>query len=329
MAQTGTVKVFREDKGFGFIAPSDGGSDVFVHIKECNGAEKLFKGDKVSFDTQWNDRKGKMQAMNCTVVKAGTVRIPAHGGLPDMTVLLTSDEVEAAAFIEGWQGTHHFGLDLEQRPVFKKGDYSRAALLQICAGPWVLIFDLKAIRNRTLKPLPDALQNFLENENHIFYGQGLSKDLARLAFEFDCVANGIDFGQGKAWQDKCGGTLVVCANRVLETSVTQSRKLHMTNWDRRPLSEKEVQCAAEDAYLSWALAEHFIKLEPPRKEWMVTRAEIYRKGETARTSGNCVPVSVHDWSAVEQEAAAEEAAAKKAMKEAAKAESQEVVEDNH
>merc|ERR1712226_1083787 len=71
MSATGTVKKFMEDKGFGFITPDDGGDDLFIHIKQCNGAESLSEGDKVSYDAEWNDRKGKMAAANCTVTSGG------------------------------------------------------------------------------------------------------------------------------------------------------------------------------------------------------------------------------------------------------------------
>ena len=71
MSLTGTVKKFMEDKGFGFITPDDGGDDVFIHIKQCNGAESLSEGDKVTFDNEWNDRKGKYGGVNCTVVGGG------------------------------------------------------------------------------------------------------------------------------------------------------------------------------------------------------------------------------------------------------------------
>merc|ERR1712216_785350 len=65
MSQTGTVKKFFEDKGFGSITGNDG-EDFFIHVKELNGAESLTIGDTVSFDTKWDDRKGKYQACNCT-----------------------------------------------------------------------------------------------------------------------------------------------------------------------------------------------------------------------------------------------------------------------
>lgn len=59
---TGTVKFFNTQKGFGFIAPSDGSRDVFVHISavERAGLGTLTEGQKVSFSVV-NDR-GKSAA---------------------------------------------------------------------------------------------------------------------------------------------------------------------------------------------------------------------------------------------------------------------------
>jgi CspA family cold shock protein len=51
---TGTVKWFNESKGFGFIAPSDGSADVFVHFSaiEGSGFKTLAEGQQVSFETE-------------------------------------------------------------------------------------------------------------------------------------------------------------------------------------------------------------------------------------------------------------------------------------
>jgi cold shock protein len=61
---TGTVKWFNESKGFGFIAPSDGGNDVFVHFSaiQSDGFRTLKEGQSVTFDVE-NGPKGP-QASN-------------------------------------------------------------------------------------------------------------------------------------------------------------------------------------------------------------------------------------------------------------------------
>lgn len=63
---TGTVKWFNESKGFGFIAPSDGSDDVFVHFSSIqgDGFKTLAEGQTVSFDTEQGP-KG-LQATNVT-----------------------------------------------------------------------------------------------------------------------------------------------------------------------------------------------------------------------------------------------------------------------
>ena len=63
---TGTVKFYNTQKGFGFIAPIDGGRDVFVHATalERAGMHDLVEGQKVSFDTEADRRSGKMAVCN-------------------------------------------------------------------------------------------------------------------------------------------------------------------------------------------------------------------------------------------------------------------------
>jgi len=61
---TGTVKWFNAIKGFGFIQPENGGSDVFVHISalERAGLATLNEGQRVSYELATN--KGKTSAVN-------------------------------------------------------------------------------------------------------------------------------------------------------------------------------------------------------------------------------------------------------------------------
>lgn len=64
--QTGTVKWFNTEKGFGFIQPTTGSKDVFVHISavERAGMSTLKEGQKLSFELVTDKRTGKASAGN-------------------------------------------------------------------------------------------------------------------------------------------------------------------------------------------------------------------------------------------------------------------------
>jgi CspA family cold shock protein len=61
---TGTVKWFNSTKGFGFIQPDDGGTDVFVHVSavERSGMGNIVEGQKIGFEMVRDTKSGKMSA---------------------------------------------------------------------------------------------------------------------------------------------------------------------------------------------------------------------------------------------------------------------------
>ncbi|CAE7234578.1 cspA [Symbiodinium sp. CCMP2592] len=76
--QTGTVKSWNDQRGFGFIVPNGGAGDVFVHRTALTDGDMLRPGSQVQFGVTWNARKGKSQA---STVSGAIPLQKARGGL--------------------------------------------------------------------------------------------------------------------------------------------------------------------------------------------------------------------------------------------------------
>jgi cold shock CspA family protein len=60
---TGKVKSWNDDRGFGFIAPAEGGQDIFVHISECPGGSRPELQETLTFEVAFS-AEGKKKAVN-------------------------------------------------------------------------------------------------------------------------------------------------------------------------------------------------------------------------------------------------------------------------
>ena len=62
----GTVKWFNAEKGYGFLSNDEGGEDVIVHFSaiQTDGYRTLEEGQKVEFEEEMDERKGKLRAVN-------------------------------------------------------------------------------------------------------------------------------------------------------------------------------------------------------------------------------------------------------------------------
>jgi CspA family cold shock protein len=63
---TGTIKWYNSTKGYGFIQPSEGGKDVFVHVSavERSDLRQLVEGQAIAYEVERDQRSGKESAVN-------------------------------------------------------------------------------------------------------------------------------------------------------------------------------------------------------------------------------------------------------------------------
>jgi CspA family cold shock protein len=112
---SGIVKIFFQEKGYGFIAPDDGSKDVFVHRRALGSGKSLtaylISGDKVEYDVKWDDRKYNYVCSWCdpfhtttaTTVKIamyrkdGRTRTKKKTLLPQDSALVKRRKADAAA----------------------------------------------------------------------------------------------------------------------------------------------------------------------------------------------------------------------------------------
>ena len=61
---SGKIKMFNEEKGFGFIKPDDGSNDVFFHVSALREGDEIIKGKAVIFEMGVDPKSGKTKAVS-------------------------------------------------------------------------------------------------------------------------------------------------------------------------------------------------------------------------------------------------------------------------
>jgi CspA family cold shock protein len=64
----GKIKMFNEDKGFGFIKPDDGGNDIFFHVTALREGDDVTVGKAVTFEMGNDPKSGKPKAVSVDLV---------------------------------------------------------------------------------------------------------------------------------------------------------------------------------------------------------------------------------------------------------------------
>jgi cold shock CspA family protein len=76
----GVLKTWKEDRGFGFIKPDDGGKDIFIHISSLSSeSRRPTTGDIIHYQVG-KDNRGKFKAINAQIEGVNITKIK-HGGL--------------------------------------------------------------------------------------------------------------------------------------------------------------------------------------------------------------------------------------------------------
>jgi CspA family cold shock protein len=66
---SGKIKMFNDQKGFGFIRPDDGGSDVFFHVSALREGEDVTEGKAVTYESGVDEKTGKSKAISVDLVE--------------------------------------------------------------------------------------------------------------------------------------------------------------------------------------------------------------------------------------------------------------------
>jgi len=146
------------------------------------------------------------------------------------------------------------GLDVEWRPNFSRYTNNKAATLQLCVDTRCLIIQLIH-----LTAIPQSLRDFLSEMT--FVGVEVANDVAKLNREYGLTCQNVKdlreaAGVGAGRSPRPG--LKQLARQIVELEIEKPKKVTLSNWEARVLSEIQVKYACVDAYASYCIGHRLL-----------------------------------------------------------------------
>ncbi|KAK4856235.1 hypothetical protein QYF36_015507 [Acer negundo] len=172
----------------------------------------------------------------------------------------TSMEVEKAAaellqILEAKKGETcqvPIGLDIEWKPIFKRGAIRKTALMQICANA-----NQCHVMHIIHSGIPPSLQFLLENTAFLKVGVGIGNDAVKVFKDYNVSIKAVEDLSYLAKQKLNGNSQKWGLASLTETLVCKElqkpNKIRLGNWEVDVLSKDQLQYAATDAFASWHL----------------------------------------------------------------------------
>ncbi|GFP85033.1 werner syndrome-like exonuclease [Phtheirospermum japonicum] len=174
---------------------------------------------------------------------------------------VTADPATVSSWISDIRSIHHYrlrnlivGLDVEWRPSYTRNLQNPVATVQICVGRRCLVYQIIHTDY-----IPQSLADFLSDDDFTFVGVSVQSDLDKLDAEYGIgrYARSVDLRRlaadayGRAELKQAG--MKYLASLVLGKEVEKPRRVTMSNWDNRWLTDDQVLYACIDAFVSFEI----------------------------------------------------------------------------
>lgn len=155
---------------------------------------------------------------------------------------VVGDDQAVAGAVERLRRDAVLGFDTETKPCFRKGEFHLPSLIQLASGDAVCLFQIRALS------FPNPLSDLLSDESVLKVGVGIGRDLAELREVFPFQPAGF-LGLEEPARDlgfEAAGLRTLAA--VL-FGFRISKGAQTSNWERNPLTSKQIRYAATDAWV--------------------------------------------------------------------------------